>query len=123
MVDMRDYGRHFMVSAMTTGFPWEDLRKGIGNYYDDIPKAPTTFLAMFETADGCIKFQEVQKAKPSVTVAVSFPMTGPGPGIASGPDSNDPFDQRHFKYLKRRYELLDRSGPGGMILHYKEMVD
>lgn len=101
----------------------DEISRGIGNYYDDklVNRAmPKTFLAMFETADGCVKFQEVQKAEPIITIAIAQKMTGPGPGITSGVDINDPFDQVHTKMIKRQYELVDRSGPGGIVLHYRE---
>lgn len=103
------FGGSFVSAAMSN--PWR-------------AQTPTIFLAMFETADGCIKFQEIKEATPVITFAVAFPMVGPGPGIKtkSGADRSDPFDQVHTKQIKRRYELMDRSGPGGMILHYREVA-
>lgn len=102
-------GRMFMASAMTTGLPWDDLAKGIGNYYDDVPPN-TKFLAMFETADGCIKFQGVEKADPTVHLVVAR--------LIATVQKDDPLQT---KEIKRSYTLIDRSGPGGMVLHYREL--
>lgn len=98
-VNWARFAHPIYVSSVMTD-PWE------------IPN-PKTFLAMFETLDGCIKFQELDKMEPTIVFGVSHQVS-----VAT---KDDPFDQMRPAVTKRRYQLFNASGPGGKILHYREM--
>jgi len=87
------FGGSFVSAAMSN--PW-GLQK------------PTTYLAMLETADGCIKFIEQKEVAREIRQMMVLPLRA---------DS----DSQPMEVLQRTYMLFDRSGPGGMILHYREV--
>lgn len=82
-------------------------------HFDPLNSRPTAFLCLFETADGCIKFLERGDAAPLVRFSILRPISARLGDV----------DRLEMAAQVRSYELHDRSGPGGMILHYREMVE
>ena len=97
-----------MTSAYVSGFPFMRPSKS-----DPLDQVPTTYLAMLETADGCIKFIERREVDREIRQLMARPIKA---------DALDPLGSL-TPTLKRTYDLVDRSGPGGMVLHYRERVD
>ena len=97
------------LSAVMSGFPF--LRP---DRSDPLDQVPTTFLAMLETADGCVKFIEQRAVAHEIVTEIVRPITA---------RLESKTEDLRIAAIRRRYELVDRSGPGGMVLHYRERVD
>ena len=93
---------------------WQDYARGVPVFAASANMTAytsTQLVAMFETADGCVRFQEVERADPEIVVAVS--------GRISPLERTKDAAAISATVHHRRYELVGRRDN---MLHYKERV-